>query len=198
MQQVGVDREGRLAALVLGHGDLMLLGELDEVGARYEVPFPPGRDDFDVGVQRIIGELEADLVVALAGGAVTDGVGAGLARDLDLPFGDQRPGDGRAEQVDALIERVGAEHREDVVADEFLAQILDEDLLDAEHLGFLPRRLELLALAEIGGEGHDLARIGLLQPFEDDRGVEPAGIGKHHLLDVGFIERPRGRPGQRG
>jgi hypothetical protein len=31
-----------------------------------------------------------------------------------------------------------------------------------------------------------------LQPFEDNRGVEPAGIGKHHLLDVGrHGKRPR-------
>ena len=31
------------------------------------------------GLERVIGELEAHLVVALAGGAVADGVGAGLA-----------------------------------------------------------------------------------------------------------------------
>ena len=70
------------------------------------------------------------------------------------------------------------------IADEFLAKILDMDLLDAEEFRLLPRRLELLALAEIGGEGHDLAAVSLLQPFQDDRGVEPTGIGEHHLLDA--------------
>ena len=80
--------------------------------------------------------------------------------DLDLALGDQRPRDRGAEQIDALIERVRAEHREDEIAHELLAQILDEDLLDAEQLGLLARGLELLALAEIGGEGHDLAAIG--------------------------------------
>ena len=50
----------------------------------------------------------------------------------------------------------------------------------------LARGLELLALAEIGGEGHHLAAIGGLQPFQDDRGVEPAGIGEHHLFHVAF------------
>ncbi len=49
---------------------------------------------------------------------------------------------------------------------------------------FCARRPELLALAEVGGEGHDLAAIGRLQPLQDDRGVEPAGIGEHDLLDV--------------
>src|SRR5258705_447789 len=108
-------------------------------------------------------------------------VSAGQLRDLDLPLGDQGPGDGGAEQIDAFVERVRPEHGEDEVAHELLAQILDEDLLDAEHLGLLARGLELLALAEIGSEGHDLAGVGLLQPFQDDRGVEPAGISEHHL-----------------
>ena len=158
MQQIGVDREGRFAALVLGDRDLVLLGEVDQVGARLELPFAPGRDDLDVGVERIVGELEAHLVVALARRAMGDGIGAGRLGDLDQALGDQRPGDRGAEQIDALVERVGPEHREDEIAHELLAEIFDEDLLDAEHLGLLARRLELLALAEIGGEGDDLAR----------------------------------------
>ncbi len=46
------------------------------------------------------------------------------------------------------------------------------------------RRLEFLALPEIGGEGHDLAAVVLLQPLQHDRGVEPARIGEDDLLDV--------------
>ena len=79
VQKVGVDREGRLAALVLGDEDLVLLGEVDQVGARLELPFPPRRDDLDVGVERIGGQLEAHLVVALAGRAMGDRVGAASA-----------------------------------------------------------------------------------------------------------------------
>src|SRR5690606_16399062 len=67
---------------------------------------------------------------------------------------------------------------------EFLAHILNVDFLDAEHLGLLARRLQLAALTEIGGEGHHLRAELRLEPFQDDRGVEPARIGKHHLLDV--------------
>ncbi len=104
MQEVGVDRERRLAALVLGDRDLVLLGKGDELLARAQVPFAPGRDDGHVGLQRIIAELEAHLVVALAGGAVDDRVGADLFGDLDLLLGDQRPGDGGAEQIVALVD----------------------------------------------------------------------------------------------
>ncbi len=119
---------------------------------------------------------------------MTHGVGADFGGDLDLLLGDQRPRDRGAEQVLPLVERVGAEHREHVVADELLAQVLDEDVagLDAEQQRLLARGRELLALAEVGGEGDDLAAIGGLQPLQDDRGVEPAGIGEHDFVDVGL------------
>ena len=172
--------------------------QIQEVGARLERPVAPRRDDLDVGVERIGGKLEADLVVALAGGAVGDRVGAGFPGDLDQMLGDQRPGDRGAEQIGALIDGVGAEHREDEIADELLAHIHDADVLDAEHLGLLARRLQFAALAEIGGEGHDFRAEFGLQPFQDDGGVETAGIGEHDLLHVfplrhfyprGFAER---------
>jgi hypothetical protein len=99
VQQVGVDRERRLAALVLGDRDLVLLGEGDQLLARAQIPFAPGRDDIDVGLQRIGGQLEADLVVALAGGAMRDRVGADLLGDLDQLLGDQRAGDRGAQQI---------------------------------------------------------------------------------------------------
>ncbi len=99
-----------------------------------------------------------------------DRFGADLPGNLDLPLGDERPGDRGAEEVRALVERVGAKHREDKVADELFPQIVDEDLRRTHHQGLLARRLELLALPQIGGEGHHLlaAAIGLLQPSEDD------------------------------
>ena len=113
-------------------------------------------------------------------------VGADLFGDLDLPLGDQGPRDRGAKQILALVKGVGAEHREDEIAHEFLAQILDEDLLDPHALGLFPRRPELLALADIGGECHDLAAIGLLQPAQDDRRIEAARIGEHDFFDAWF------------
>src|SRR5207248_8158496 len=111
-------------------------------------------------------------------------VGTDFLGDLDLLLGNQRPRDRGAEQILALIHRIGAEHRKYIVADEFLAQILDEDVfrLDAEQERLRPRRLELLALAEIGSEGYDLSAIRLLQPLQDDGGVQSARIGEHDFL----------------
>jgi hypothetical protein len=96
---------------------------------RGEVPFAPRRDHLDVGLQRIIAELEADLVVALAGGAVADGVGAGLRARSRSGAWRSAAGRSRCRADTALIERVGAEHREDEIAHEFLAHVLDEDVL---------------------------------------------------------------------
>jgi hypothetical protein len=123
---------------------------------------------------------------------VGDGVGADLAGDVDLGLGDQRPRDRGAQQVLALIDCVGAEHREDVVAHELLAQVHDEDVLglDAKQQRLVARRPQLLALAQVGGEGHHLAAVLGLQPFQDDRGVEAAGVGEHHF----FHGRVHGRP----
>jgi hypothetical protein len=113
-----------------------------------------------------------------------NGLGTGFARDLDLSLGDQRPRDRRAEQVDPLIERIHAKHREHVVANELLAKILYIDLADAHLFGLGASGFQLFSLTEIGGEGHDLAIILFLQPSQDDRGVQPARIGEHNFIYV--------------
>ena len=115
-----------------------------------------------------------------------DGIGAHGFCDFNLALGDQRAGDGSAQQIHAFIQRIGAEHWEDEIADEFFAQIIHEDIfwLDAEQQSLVARRSKLLTLAEIGGEGDNLAFIGGLQPFQDDTGIQAAGIGEHDLLHI--------------
>jgi len=58
--------------------------------------------------------------------------------------------------------------------------------LDAEQFRLAARRLQFVALAEIGGEGDDFAAVGGLQPLEDDRSVEAARIGEHDALHGGL------------
>src|SRR2546430_5856634 len=153
MQQIRVYRKRRLAALVLRDRDLVLLGKGDERLARAQLPFPPWRNHRHVGLERVVAQLETYLVIALAGCAVRNGIGPDLFRDLDLPLGDERPRDRGAEEILALVERVGPKHGKDVLAHELFAQIFDENVLrlDAEQKRLFARRLKLLALAEIGG-----------------------------------------------
>ncbi len=109
----------------------MLARIVDQGRARVQIPLAPGRDDFDAGLERIVSQLEAHLIVALAGGAMGNRVGFFLHGDVDLPLGDQRPGDGGAEQIGSFVNGVGAQHRENVIFDELFAQIADHDFARA-------------------------------------------------------------------
>ena len=145
----------------------------------------PRGNDLDVGIERVRRELEAHLVVALAGGAVGDGLRAGFGSHLHQPLGDQRPGDAGAEQVLAFVDRVGVEHGEYEVAHELLGEILHVDLAHAQRVRLLPRRFHLLALTDIGGESDYFGSVGLLQPPAHHRGVEAAGVGESDLVGHG-------------
>src|SRR5258707_15047314 len=94
------------------------------------------------------------MVVTLAGGVETLRVGPELAGDLHLALGDQRPGDRGADKVLSLVERVGTEHREDEVLDEFLAHVVDENVLrfDAQHLGLFTSPSKALSLSHLAEE----------------------------------------------
>ena len=122
--------------------------------------FAPGCDHFDVRVQGIRREFEPHLVVALAGGAVGDGAGAGLGGDFHQALGDQRPGDAGAEQVFAFVDGVGVEHRKDVVAHELLGEILDVDLGNVHRLRLGTGLLDFLALADVRRERHHFGILG--------------------------------------
>ena len=62
----------------------------------------PWCDDLDVGLEAVEGELEADLVVALAGTAVRDVVAALLLGNGHHTAGNYGAGERGAEQVDIL------------------------------------------------------------------------------------------------
>ena len=187
VQQVGVHRVRRAAVLVL-HVDLDAgdFRVLQQLLTRQQVPLAPRGDDLDVRLQRVRAQLEAHLVVALAGRAVRHGVGAGFVGDLDQALGDQRTRDRRAQQVFAFVDGVGAEHREHEVAHEFFAHVVDVDVfrLDAELQRLGARRFQLFTLAQVGGEGDDFALVVILQPFQDDGGIEAARVGEDYFFNV--------------
>ena len=124
--------------------------------------FAPGCDHFDVRVQGIRREFEPHLVVALAGGAVGDGAGAGLGGDFHQALGDQRAGDAGSEQVLAFVDGVGVEHRKDVVTHKLLGEILDVDLGNAHLLRLGTGLFDFLALADVRRERHHVRILGVL------------------------------------
>ena len=95
---------------------VVLAGVLDGVLARNDVPFAPWRDHRQLRRQRLVGQLEADLIVALAGAAVRQGVAAGGERDFHLLLGQQRPGDRGAEQILVLVDAAGAHQLPEILA----------------------------------------------------------------------------------
>ncbi len=86
MQQVGIDREGGFATLVLRDRNLVLLREVDQLGPGVEIPFPPGCNHLDIRVQSIIAKFETNLVVSFARRAMCDRIGSDFLCNLDLPF----------------------------------------------------------------------------------------------------------------
>ena len=47
--------------------------------------------------------------------------------------------------------------------------------------------VQFLALTKVSGEGHDLAVMVILQPLEDDGGIQATGIGQNDF--TGFAHR---------
>ena len=87
-------------------GDVLLGGVGEERLAAgeavVELGDAPGRDDLDVGLEAVEGELEADLVVALAGAAVRDVVAALLLGDGHHAASDDGARERGTKQVDIL------------------------------------------------------------------------------------------------
>src|SRR6185503_9483216 len=72
--------------------------------------------------------------------------------------------------------------REDVVPGELLAEVGDDDLLGAGLRRLARHRAHVVALADVGHEGDDGALVLVLDPLEEDRGVQSAGVRQDDLL----------------
>ena len=126
----------------------MLGGELDLLVARH-LPFAHRGDDLQIRGQRLEGDVEANLVVALAGAAVGDGLGLVLAGDVDHQLGDQRPAQGRRQRVLALVHGAGHQGGKDETIDEQVAGVDGDGIDGAGFQCLLADLLDVLALAEI-------------------------------------------------
>ena len=186
---VGVHRVGRL----LGDRDLdaVLAGEFDLLRTAH-LPVADRGHHLKLGSQGCGGDVEAHLVVALAGAAVGDRRGALVAGHVDQDLGDQRSGQGGGQRVGALVHRRGGQAGEAELLDEEAARVDRVGGQRAGAQGAVGDRLDVLRLADVGGAGDHLVAEPLLQPADRDRGVETAGIGEDAAL--GFAHRNPPRP----
>ena len=114
-----------------------------------------GRQHPQVGGERRERRLEADLVVPLAGGAVGDERGAGLARKLDHLLGDQRPGQRRHQRVFPLVERVRVHRGQTERLRELVARVHDPELRSGRGRPLL-HLVAVDRLPQVHQGGHDL------------------------------------------
>ena len=121
--QVDVDRVGRS----LGDRDVdpALRRVVDLLLARQAHADAHRRDDLEARIEGMDGDVEPDLVVALARAAVGDRVGALAGGHLDQELRDQRPGERRGERVCPLVQGVRLEMRPHEIGHEPLAGIHD-------------------------------------------------------------------------
>ncbi len=173
--------------LGLGDGHIVGAGIGQRVLAGANIPLAPGGDDLERRVERLIGQLKAHLVVALAGAAVGHGVGPFGLGHGDLPLGDKRPGYRRAQQIAPFVDGAGLHHGEQEVLGELVAQVFDDDLACAagQPLGLQPLEL-VVALANVGAEADDFAAVILAQPGDDDGRIQATGIGQDDFLHCRF------------
>ena len=106
-------------------------------GAGRQLPLADGGEDLEVGREGRGGDIEADLVVALAGAAVGDGRGLLFPGDIDEQLGDERPRQRGGERVAALVEGAGHHGLEDEGAREGLLRVGDDQTLGAGRQGAL-------------------------------------------------------------
>ena len=111
-----------------------------------------------------------------AGGAVGVGVGPDFAGDLQADLGNQRPGDRRAQQIDAFVLGLPLQHGKGEIAAKLLAGVDDAGRLGPDVAGLLQDGLAVFAgLPQVDVHAVDVVAL-VHQPAQNDGGIQPAGI----------------------
>ena len=180
MQEVFIDRIG--LSRRERNWDVVGLGVLEQARARSQIPLPPRRNHLDPRVERVVGELETDLVVALARRSMGNVRGPFPMRNLKLFFGNQRPGDRCAEEISPLVDGVGPKDREGKAPGKLFFYIGNVHLGSPGGIGLFLDGLQVFLLADVGHECDYLKPFFFNEPFEDNRSIQPTRVGQHDLL----------------
>ena len=170
------------AVFVVGRSDgqVALAGVLHLVLAVH-APLPDGGDDFHALGEGGHADLDANLVVALAGAAVGDGLGAVFNGNLGEAAGDEGAAQGGGQGILTLVNGAGPERRPQELADQRLATIDGNGLGCSDGIGALADGFQVHH-AQVDGAGDDVGVVVFLQPGHGDRGVKAAGVGEDYFL----------------
>ena len=167
--------------------DVVRLSVLDLLFTGLDIPLTPRGDDGHAGCEVLDRQLETNLIVALAGATVADGVGAFLERDLDQTLGDAGAGVAGAEQI-LFIHRPRLDAGDDEIVNVLLGEVQHVQLGSAGLECLFLQALQFVCLTDVTGHGDDLAVVVVLfQPRDDDGGIQTARVGEHDLFDVFFV-----------
>ena len=172
-----------VVGLGLGVNGNAVLGAVgQQIGASLEgldeFSIAPRSDGGDGGAERLCAHFEAHLVISLAGGSVSNVLGSLFDGNADHLLGNAGPGDGRSQQIAGFVNGVALDGFKDVILGKVLAEVGDNALEGTaiDSLGLNLGKV-FLELPDVGAEGDDVEAL-FDQPFEDNGGVETAGVGE--------------------
>ena len=168
-------------------GDLnaVLLCVVQTIFARLQIPLPPRCNHFEFRRQRLICQLESNLVVAFSGAAMRERRRAFAERDFNLMFRNDGTRQRSPQQIFVLVDSASFECRKNVSCKEFLTQIFNYNLAGAGLVSLLDHRLNVVSLADVAYHGDHIVRIIFLEPGNDDGGIESSGIREYNFFRHG-------------
>ena len=167
-------------------GNIVRLGVVDLFLTGLDAPLTPRGDDGHIGGKVLNGQLETNLIVALAGAAVADSVGAFLESDLHKALGNAGTGVRGAEKI-IFVNGARLHGGDDIIVNIFVGEIENVKLGSAGLESFFFQTFELVRLTYVAGYGDDLAVVVVFfEPRDDDGGIKTARIGENDFFDVCF------------
>ena len=161
----------------------MGLGKVNFLVPGLDIPLPPGSNDLHIGSKPLDCQFKPNLIVALAGSTVADGIRALSQRDFSQFLADNRTGKGSSQQV-SLILGVHFQGGDDDLVHHLIHQIGHNQLAGTGGDGLGLQALQLVGLTHVAGHGNDFGIIVvLLQPGDNDGSIQTAGIRQNDLLN---------------
>ena len=174
--QVVVDGIGVVVG-TLGNRHVVGVSIGDLVGTALKIPLANRGDNLKLGVEGLDGSLKTNLVVTLAGAAVSDVGRAKLVSDLDKLLGEQRAGQGGEQRILVLVHRVCGDSLSQELIGELVAQIEHMAIQNAQVEGLLLLGVQTgLLLAHVAADTNDIEILLVLEPLDTYGCIKTTGI----------------------